>query len=345
MSEKVSIGIVNYDGAKCIVETLESVANLEYDNFDVTVVDNGSADNSVEIITKEFPDVKIRKLSENRGLPFGRNVAIKNSDSDFIFLLDNDVILEPHCLTELMKGMDYSEEIGACHANMIDPNQPDIPQHYNGGYIHFICAFVPKHFKKDGHTINDCYEEFPVVSGGALLIRKSAAQKIALFDEDYFFNWEDGDFTFRLTLSGYKCLNIPRATVYHKNTRGQAKVYWMLRNRWFFILKNYDLKTIVLLTPVFLIFELMQFIFFTVKKLPLVYLKANLDVFKHLKSILRKRRKVMQIKKVKDKEILVSGDIYMRQSLSEKSYLIQSGLYRLMLFALNGYWKIIRKTL
>ena len=345
MVDRVSVGIVNFNGESIIRDTLKSVLNLNYDNFDVTVVDNSSTDNSVKIIAKEFPDVEIRKLSENRGLPFGRNVAIKNSDSDFIFLLDNDVILEPHCLTELMKAMDNSEEIGACHANMIDPNQPDIPQHYNGGYIHFICAFIPKHLNKGGHTINDCYEEFPVVSGGALLIRKSAAQKIALFDEDYFFNWEDGDFTFRLTLSGYKCLNIPQATVYHKNIRGQAKIYWMLRNRWFFILKNYDLKTIVLLTPVFLIFELVQFIFVTTKKLPLVYLRANLDVLKNLKSILRKRRKIMKIKKVKDKEILVGGDIYIRKSLSEKSCLIQSGLYRLMLFILNGYWKTIRKTL
>jgi len=99
--------------------------------------------------------------------------------------------------------------------------------------------------KNSGVSIEQASKETIPVSGGTMLVERDKALHIGLFDEDYFFGWEDADFSLRMTISGFKCLNVPQAVVYHKmKKRGLSKAFYQIRNRWYFILKNYSSRTL-----------------------------------------------------------------------------------------------------
>jgi GT2 family glycosyltransferase len=139
-----------------------------------------------------------------------------------------------------------------------------------------------------------------------MLIDRRKAFKIGLFDEDFVFGWEDGDFTFRMTLAGYPCLAVSRAHVYHRTeTKGIRWIRYQVRNRWWFILKNYNFRTLIVTLPAILIYQFFTFGFFLIKGKGFEYLRGILDVIWSLPKVFIKHRQVMKIKRAKDKDVLL----------------------------------------
>ncbi len=232
--EKITVGIVNYNGKGCLPDTIAAILHLEYTNIEIIVVDNNSDDGSREWFEENFPHCRCICLDRNVGPAGAKNIIIEEARTDIIFILDNDITVEPDCLSRLMNIMKRFGNRVVCHPEILDAYDP-MAYHYNGGWIHYLCTFVsrpdPAALKK-----RDEYEIFDAVSGAALLIDRNIARRIGGFDKDYFFNWEDGDFTSRMTLAGYLCVNIPHARVHHRSKpRGTSKVFYQVRNRWFFI--------------------------------------------------------------------------------------------------------------
>lgn len=334
--DKVTIGIVNYNGIERLPETLSSLQNLNYPEYEIVVADNLSTDGSREWVQENYPEVQCLCLDENRGPAGARNAILKQVETDYILFLDNDITLDPETLNYLMHAMKTIPGVAACHPEICDPDDP-LVYRYNGGYIHYLGALIPRN--------NDCgerpkFEPFDVVSGAALLVERAAALEIGGFDEDYFFNWEDGDFVIRLTLAGYLCVNIPEAIVHHKGkSRGTSKVFYMVRNRWFFMLKLYDWKTLVLVSPMLLIFELSQALFLLFKGGWRDYWKANQEVIETLPKILKKRQEFQPLKVKSDRDWLKAGDIYVSQNLKPSRLLLI--LNKIYGFLMSFYWSMI----
>ena len=102
-----------------------------------------------------------------------------------------------------------------------------------------------------------------------LLIDCAVAAEVGLFDERYFIGKEDGDFTHRVRLAGYRIVEPPRARVRHRSRRrGSWLFYYQIRNRWHVILKNYEVRTILVLLPAFVLHEALQAIVLTAKDTP-----------------------------------------------------------------------------
>jgi hypothetical protein len=336
--EKVTIGVVNFNGKKTLPSTLQSIHNLKYPEIEVIVVDNHSTDGSLAWVQQYFPQVRCIGLSSNPGPAGARNVILQHAQTDYVFIMDNDITLEPDALTRLVQVMKKVPNAAACHPEIRDTNNPALAGHYNGGWIHYLCALVPRAYNGQ---IRPEYEVFDVVSGAALLINRHAALQIAGFDEDYFFNWEDGDFVARFTLAGYLCLNVPNAVVYHRfSHRGTSKVFYQIRNRWFFILKLYSWRTLLLACPMFIIFELSQALFLAMKGVGKDYWKGNLAVLTQLPVILRKRRAFQKLKIKRDRDWLRSGDFYLPGELFQGKTLTVLTKFYNSFFDL--YWKLIR---
>ena len=336
--EKVTIGVVNFNGMNVLPETLESIHNLDYPAFDVVVVDNKSTDGSPEWVQDTFPEVRLIPLDSNIGLPAARNVLLQEAETDYVFILDNDLTLEPDVLIELMRVMGTVPNVAACHAEIRD-KVDTVDLHYNGGWIHYLCT----HIARSNYTEKrPQYEAFDVMSGQALLINREIASRIGGFDADYFFNWEDGDFTARCTLAGYLCLNVPGAVAYHlMNPRGTSRVFMMTRNRWYFILKLYSWRTLILASPMFVIFELSQMVFLSMKGSAIDYVKGNFAALHDLPAILRKRRAFQKLKVKRERDWLRGGDMYIPPGLVKgKSFGAVMKIYGLF-FGL--YWKMIRR--
>jgi GT2 family glycosyltransferase len=279
------------------------------------------------------------RLQRNIGSAGARNVALREASSTYVLLMDNDIGLERDTLTRLMDVMHSVPEVGVCHPEITDPNDPEA-YHYNGGSIHYLCALVTRR-KPLPNEKRPLYERFDVIGGGALLMRKDTALLVGGFDADYFFNWEDGDFTGRLTLAGYKCLNVPAAIVHHRSKpRGTSKVFYQVRNRWYYILKLYSLRTIALSLPMLLLFEVSQAALLAMKGAGRDYIKGNLAAIKDLPMIIKKRRAFQRLKVVRDRDWLTSGEMYVTVGQSQKlpMVLAQKALYGL--FGL--YWALIK---
>jgi len=338
--EKVTIAVITYNGEYLLEECLSAIKSQDYPEYEVIVVNNNSTDHSVDLVREKFPEVKILQMKKNRGPNPARNAAILKSDTSYTLLVDDDAVLTPDCLRILMKAMKEYSDIGICHPRVVLYDDHTRIQ-YDGTGIYYIGAAI---LKNSGVCIQQVSKEtvpMSAVSGVTMLVERDKALRIGLFDEDYFFGWDDGDFSFRMTISGFKCLNIPQAIVYHKmKKRGFSKAFYQIRNRWYFILKNYSSRTLFFLLPVLLVYELGLSLFLTTKGTLVEYLKANLAVIKNFRKLMKKRQKVQILKKVSDREVLCTGDFYIREDLIEKKYLklAKDFLNRV----LNLYWKAVR---
>ncbi len=300
----VTVAVINFNGEAVLADTLTSIQNLEYGGVSrILVMDNGSTDSSRDLIQRDFPDVQMMELGENLGPCTARNRAMESADTDWILFVDNDVRVAPDVLQKMFETVDDFPDAGIVSAQVRYADEPDRIQ-YNGAHIHFA----------GGAIQNKLTWEKPVqvaaVPGTTILVHREKALAISGFDDDFFFGWEDGDFSFRMTLAGYPTLVAPQALVYHrKGTRGLHWVDFQIRNRWWFILKSYNAWTLLICMPAILIYQLAFFVFLTLKGHFGDYLKGTWSVMRSLPSLLKKRRDFLRVKKLKDRQVLRGGAI------------------------------------
>lgn len=342
--EKITVAVITYNGEKHLEECLSAIKSQGYSYYEIIVVDNNSTDHSVNLVKEKFPEVKVLNMKENRGPNAARNAAIRQADTRHILLVDDDAVLAPGCLKILMKAVADFPEGAVWTPRVVYYDRRNIIQ-FDGTSLHFIGEAVPNNSDIEIKDVLGT-EPFSVAAaaGIALIIDKKKALQIGLFDEDYFFGRTDGEFTFRLTISGFKCLSIPQALVYHKvKPRGLSKVFYQVRNRWYFILQIYSFKTIFIIIPALLIYEISLLLFLTAKGALSEYLRANLAVLKEFPRLMHKRRKVQALKKLSDRQVLHGGDFYLRGDLIEKKY--QKLAKNLLNCTLNLYWKVVKNLI
>jgi GT2 family glycosyltransferase len=339
-TEKVTIGIINYNGMEVLPATLQALGALRYPDCTIMVVDNDSTDGSKQWLQQQHPEVRCLALPTNVGLPGGRNVVLQHAQTEYVLIMDNDISLEPDTLSILMQVLRENPRAGLCHPELRDENDPGV-YHYNGGSIHYLCALIARS-KPLQQESRPPSETFDVISGGVLLLRRRLALEIGGFDGDYFFNWEDGDFTARMTLAGYPCLNVPAAIAHHRSKpRGTSKVFYQVRNRWYFILKLYHWRTLCLTAPMLLLFEGLQAGLLLKKGAMGDYLRGTTAAVRDLPTIISKRRTFQKMKKMRDRDWLRAGQMYVPPQLDQRAGLMeqaQQGFYGLC----RLYWSIVR---
>lgn len=310
----LSVGIVNFNGMATIGAVIASIHRQDVPVDHLLVVDNASTDGSREWIVKHYPEVEVVSLPENRGPAAARNRLLQEVRTPWVLLLDNDIVLEPDVCRKLVGILRAHPDIALCHPEIRDEADP-LADHYNGGWIHYLGAFISRK-KPDPLRSRPEFEIFDTVSGAAMLVRRQDALAVGGFDEDYVFNWEDGDFCIRLTLSGRKCVNVPEAVVHHRGkSRGMAKVYYQARNRWMFLLKFYEWPTFLLSLPMLTLFEAAQFGFVCLKGAGGDYFRGLRDVIRKLPGLLQKRKAFLRWKCRRDTEWLRSGEMFVSGNL------------------------------
>jgi GT2 family glycosyltransferase len=221
-------------------------------------------------------------------------------------------------------------------------DRPDTIQ-YAGTCLHFMCEAVnPWQGRSVGERGSQA-EDIGCASGCALLISRAAAIEVGLFDERYFLGKDDGDFTHRIKLAGYKIMEVPQARVLHRSgSRGTDLYFYQLRNRWHFMLKNYELRTLLWLAPVLLMHEILQLMMLTLKGYGRTYLEAAFGVVKMLKNIRADRAVVANFRHREDRELLLSGTMVVREGFLGHPFLKQ--VKKIYDFFLCSYWSILKRT-
>jgi len=336
-SEPVTIGVINYNGGLLVQECIRSALGQDYANFTVLVVDNGSTDTSLAGVKKEFPRVEVVELPVNSGPPAARNRVINRANTRLVLCLDNDVVLKSDCLGMLLQAMQDNEDVAVCGPRVLDYDQRDRVQ-FGVTYFHYTGAVVVS------HSAAEEPQKVGSVGGGAILIDKEKAFAAGFYDETFFFGLEDNDFCMRQHIAGHGCLNVPGAIIYHKGKeRGLWAAYYQVRNRWLFLLKNYSCRTLAVIWPALLVYELFTIGFLIWSGKPGGYFRAIFSVLRNSPQILEQRRRIQSVRKLSDREILCGGEVYMREeNLAKRPIRAAHGVQN---FIFACYWKLARKLI
>ncbi|MEK6921881.1 MAG: glycosyltransferase [Nanoarchaeota archaeon] len=251
----VSIIILNWNGREETKKCLDSLKKIQYHNYNVILVDNGSKDGSAEYFERHYPHVELIKHKENLGFTGGVNrgilVALKKKETEYIFLLNNDCIVDPLFLKELVVVGEEATENGIIGPKLYYYSLPHLIWSAGGTYIPWLGKPRVRGInKEDTPEFNKkCKVDWMT---GCTLIKKSVFDKIGLFDEDYFSNYEDVDFSFRARNAGFSIYYVPTSLIYHKVAKDWGGVdnplyiYYQTRNNLLFIKKNIQFPTCIL---------------------------------------------------------------------------------------------------
>lgn len=234
---KVVIIILNWNGKQNTVECLNSIKNINYSNYEIVIVDNGSTDGSPYILDTLYPKIKKIYNNKNYGFAEGNNIAIRYSmknKPDYFLLLNNDTIVEKNFLTELVKVGNIDMKAGILGPVIKSMRTKKIQT--TGFKLNMLtgsCSMI----KNMPYIVT----ERDSLSGCALLIKSKVIEQIGLLDKLFFCYWEETDFCVRARKLGYKCVVVPKSEIFHKGGESSTyaqQVYYLSRNKILFMRKN-----------------------------------------------------------------------------------------------------------
>ncbi|EKV03209.1 putative glycosyltransferase [Leptolyngbya sp. PCC 7375] len=336
---EVTVAVISYNGKKVIQLCLDSIFSQTYKSLKVFLVNNASTDSTPEWVKEHYPDVEILDYPENKGPNPARNFAIQKSPNSLVMLVDDDAVLEENCIYELVQAAQKYTDSAVWSPRIVYHDQQDLIQ-FEGASIHYLTEAIL--LNGDTPISQGVKEITPIqVAGGvSYLVSKEAALSVDLFDEYYFFGRTDGEFTFRLTQAGQTLYTVPKAVCYHRvKKRGLSKVFYQVRNRLYLMLTTYSWKTILLLLPALMVYEISLVTFLVLKGSIAEYIKAVFEVISDLPKILEKRRLVQKQRRLPDREVIHNGPINIRKDLVENRVIafLKSLLDSFFIF----YWKLI----
>jgi GT2 family glycosyltransferase len=335
-----TVAVISYNSRHVVDDTLAAVAAQRHRPARVMLVDNASTDGTIAHVSGRHPGVEVLAMPDNRGPNPARNRALREATTDFVLLLDDDVMPEPPCLGDLVGAMARADVAVAAPLIVYD-DRPDEVQ-YGGCDIHFVGAAIVRRGPLAAFAGLGGPYAVTAVAGGAMLVRRSAALHVGLFDETYFFGRTDGEFCSRLTQAGFRCVQVPSAIARHRmEPRARKMVYYQVRNRWFSIVKLYSPRTLLLAAPALACYEVGVATLLLVKGQLPAYLRANAAVLAALPSLLRARRAVQALRRRRDAEWLTTGDIAPARAFVERGAV--RTLKRAVNRALDGYWHVVRR--
>lgn len=284
--KRVCIIVLNYNNIQDTLECLESLEKLSYNEKKIVLFDNGS-DREIfrkiqEEVLKRFPRVEILRSERNLGYAAGNNAVIKRHlDFDYVFLVNNDVVLESDTLEAMVKEMERDERIAAC--------QPVI--YYYGSDKIWSCGtkiflgYPMLYMKGKRIKIRDSFEPPFGLVGCAMLIRTAALKDVGFFDENLYLMHEETDWCIRARKKGYRFL-VVNVKAYHKVSRtiglfSEKYLYYTARN-WLIVAKKCGLGMFMYA----ILTEPLRILYYMIKSRKNVafYLKGLIDALSGVKG-------------------------------------------------------------
>lgn len=272
--------IVNYNTKDLLKNCLKSIVSKQWDyRFEIAVVDNGSVDGSIEMVKKEYPQVKLIEVGKNLGFSGGNNVALAKQGAKYYCLLNSDTEVLPNSLDSLVDFMNQTKfSIVSCKLlnkdKTLQPNFGDLPFGFSllswiTGLddIPYLNNILPSFHK---NSANDYQGEKEVgwVSGSVMMINEEVLQKVGLFDDKLFMYGEDVEYCLRAKKAGFKIGWTDQAEIIHLgggSSKDPAFRQWSgeFKGLIYIYQKNFGLFWALILKVVFYFFILVRMISFS----------------------------------------------------------------------------------
>jgi len=327
----VSINILTYNGQKYIEDCLKSVLAQTYKDVEILVIDNASVDDTLKVISKIRPKIRIICNNKNLGFAKGHNIGIRKSRGEYIVCLNQDLVLDKNFIQEIIKKFEKNSKIGSVQAKIYQLN--------NGQRTKIIDTVGFSIFKTGrvidtGQGLKDKGQYDPLnasgqaeifgVNGVAPAYRRAALNDVKLeeeyLDEDFFCYAEDIDLAWRMRWKGWKAILATKAVAWHDRTSAKessggwvtfrkirkSQSFWVRkmgwRNQWFLFLKNQSLVNAIKFLYWFILRQTKLFLYLLFFE-PKVIFSSIPEIIFLLPKMLKKRRIIMKNRRISNKEI------------------------------------------
>ena len=220
--KKVSIIILNWNGSKLLRKYLPSVVKYtDGEIADVIVADNGSTDESLQILREEFPTVRVIAFDQNHGFAKGYNLAISHIDTPYCLLLNDDVRVTEHWLEPMLEYMEAHPEVGAMQPKLLSDRCQQSFEYAGacGGFLdrfgYPFCRGRIFDTTENDHGQYDDVARIMWATGACLMMRTDVYSKAGGLDELFFAHMEEIDLCWRVRNLGYDIVCLPQSKVYH----------------------------------------------------------------------------------------------------------------------------------
>jgi hypothetical protein len=264
---KVSIIIPNWNGLEDTSECIESLKKVTYPNYEVIVVDNASEGNDVQALSERFGDyIQMVRNDRNYGCGEGYNsgirYALKNSQPEYFLLLNNDVVVAPAFLSELVKVAESDAHIGIVGPKIYyyDYNGRKDVIWSVGGKTRWWSPIMHRQIGKNDDDLPkyQTVRSMNWVSGTVLMLKSKLIEKVGLLNPWYFFSHEDIEYCLKARRLGFKVIYVPSAKVWHKvgASAKKAHITYFSPSAYYYLIKqNFPLVVYIyhlLLSPIVL---------------------------------------------------------------------------------------------
>ena len=227
---KISASVVTYNNEKEIRGVLTSLINSDcFTNMDVFVVDNCSSDRTCEIVTEEYPQVKLIRSKTNAGYGGGHNQALRISDTEYHFVINPDILFDTKLISQVVEYMDENPDVVMSIPCVYDMDgELKCPPKCDPKFRYLISRFLPRtritekwlrEYKRDADVrAASSPFEIEVCSGSFMAMRRAVAESIGFFDERYFMYFEDFDISRSIRSKG-KIMYLPQYKIIHEGKR------------------------------------------------------------------------------------------------------------------------------
>ncbi len=338
----VSIAIVAHNALRTIEPCIRGVIDSGCPADRITIYDVASTDGTDHWLREHHPQLRVVRMDENRGPNPARNRAVTEASTPYVLVLDADVELLQGTVLTLYKTICEDDSIGITTPVVMYADRPGMVQ-YRRTYVHYLAEASadvhPIHLNElKGET-----SEVGLASGCAPLIRVEAARRVGLFEERYFFGKTDGEFAYRMTIGGYRILEPASAQVLHHHTkRGSMYFKHQVANRWHFMLKDYQWRTLITIFPVLAIHEPALFLLLLAKGKAGEYFSAIRMLVRMLPGLQKDRRSIRHFRHKHDWEVLRGDKLVIPADVTRGPL---AGIARLYCGLLNMYWSFSRDVL
>ncbi len=238
--------VLNYNRRDDTLACLASIVDNTYINHKTIVLDCKSTKGLVEAIRVKFPDVQIIVLDKNLGYAGNNNVGIHaalEQGAEWVFVLNEDTILDVDCIAKLVEVGESDPTIGIVGPMVYHFNEPDIIQSAGGVFDKYLRGY---HLAQNQTDTGQFTHPHPVdwISGCAIMVRRSVIEQVGMIDERFFCYVEETEWCYRTKKAGWKIIHVPSAKLWHKGVQRDYKpkpmvTYYATRNRLLMLYKHH----------------------------------------------------------------------------------------------------------
>lgn len=269
---EVSVIIVNYNTAylldNCISSLEEKITGL---NFEIIVVDNASSDDSVDLMKKKYPLVKLIESKANLGFGRANNLGASFATGKYLFLLNTDTLMINNAIKVLFDFMELetSKSIGACGGNLFHENlEPNFSYSLVFPSLKGIFAYRSRlSFLQNNEYFNNTnkVKDVCIIIGADLFIRKQVFDNLGGFDSTFFMYVEDGELCYRIKKNNFKIVSVPDAKIIHLQGKSSSNVFKLKMEFTGYLIyfrKHFSNLTVFFYKIIELLFGFLRMIFF-----------------------------------------------------------------------------------